>query len=150
LKSSIASSPISVFASRILGLWLLVLPFSVGLANVLMGLNLLLIPLLPKVREHIKTSDFLKHPLLSIYILTAISLLWSADVGFGIRELKTQLPLVMSALIISVWSAFDREVVIKGCTSSSMDACSLLASQLHSICYLSIWCCNGMSRCPAC
>jgi hypothetical protein len=114
LKSSIASSPISVFASRILGLWLLVLPFSVGLANVLMGLNLLLIPLLPKVREHIKTSDFLRHPLLSIYILTAISLLWSADVGFGIRELKTQLPLVMSALIISVWSAFDREVVIKG------------------------------------
>lgn len=114
MKSSIASSPVSVFASRILMLWLLALPFTVGLANVLMGLNLLMLPLLPSIRAHIKASSFFQHPLLAVYVLTAISLWWSEDIAFGIGELKTLLPLVLSALIISVWSVYDREVLIKG------------------------------------
>jgi O-antigen ligase len=120
LKSSFVTLSHAFSPSRLLLIWLIVMPFSVGLANVLLVINVLALPFLPNIRQHIKFSEFLKHPLSVIYLLLTASILWSQDILFGLRELKTNLPLILSAFVVLAHAQVNPLGLFKGIRALSL------------------------------
>lgn len=113
LKSSSSSLPMYKSFKWVFWCWWAVLPFSMGLANVFLALASLLGLLL----FHSSRLSFLLILLLPgsvLLLLGTCSLFWSSDLPFGCGELKTQLPLLLSSLVVYIAISVDSGIIERG------------------------------------
>jgi O-antigen ligase len=94
--------------------WWISIPFSMGLANV--GLAFTSFFSLFIIRQHglSELKKLVIHPCTILFILCSLSLLWSNDKWFAISEIKTHLPIFLSALCVLAGIIFDTSLIRKG------------------------------------
>jgi hypothetical protein len=96
-------------------LWCISIGWSVGIANVLMVITsiLIFINFLVK-RPTISFKNICSHPIILLFLLLLLSVIWSKDITAGFLKMKTFLPLLLFPLVLLYWNKVQPQIILKG------------------------------------
>jgi O-antigen ligase len=113
LKSSSSSLQLYKPFQWVCWCWWAVLPFSIGLANVFLGVASLL-GIWIFIRSKQAFSPVLLLPGSLLFLIGASTIIWSDDLSQGFKEIKTHLPLFLSSLVIYIGIKHQPDIIQKG------------------------------------
>ncbi len=114
-KSSGQKISVEKLAQAATILWCISIGWSVGIANLLMVVTSALIVInIACFKKYVSLKDFLLQPLPFLYLLLALSILWSENYTDGISKLKTYLPLLLFPLVLQYWIKYQPQVIKQG------------------------------------
>lgn len=96
-------------------LWCISIGWSVGIANFMMVITSLLVVINLWIQpQRLTLNEIFIHPIINLFFLLFISVLWSNDYLAGLDNTKSYLPLLLFPLVLMYYSQVQPQVILKG------------------------------------
>jgi O-antigen ligase len=94
--------------------WWISIPFSMGLANVGLAFTSFISLLIIRKQPLSELKNLLQLPASVLFALCSLSIIWSDDKLFALSEIKTHLPIFLSAFSLFAGMCLDSSLIKKG------------------------------------